>query len=142
MKSSEGFKLQQVGSNSFLKTLHKMMICVHSNTLCKLNDQARYKKCHLKCSCSGISMKRLPFKMEETKNHHSHKSGQSCPEATLCGHLGQSKCLHRAMQTTYWPEAYDQIYKLVTNSQTCLNFLKNNCKQSPSQHPQEEQLVP
>ena len=33
------------------------------------------------------------------------------------GHLGLSKCLHRAKQTTYWSRLCDQIYEFLSNCQ-------------------------
>ena len=46
------------------KALHKMMICAHTNILCKLDSQANFKKYHLRSKCTGISMRESQLKLD------------------------------------------------------------------------------
>ena len=57
------YKPQAAEINYCVRPLHKMIICVHSNTLYKLIVQAKHKKYHLKFNHIRISMNKSSLKI-------------------------------------------------------------------------------
>ena len=123
------------------------MICVYSNILCMLVDQAKYNKCHWKFNHTGIVMKKALLKMviysKEgtgiiTPTSHREdlfKQNHAC-------HLGLCESQQRAKQIVYWPGLYDQFNEVFTDCQTCLMFNNNHKQPSSKQLGHKVPLVP
>ena len=62
MKEYVGYKPQPAKSSCCKRPLH-IMICFHSNSLCNMVSQPKYKKCPWKSNHSGISVKKSLLKM-------------------------------------------------------------------------------